>query len=134
MPVAVLDSFALLAYFRREPGFEKIRELLGLAAESKVELAMTEVNYAEVKYIVLRKHGPSDWRTVKRLLDVLPITFFAVDRGLADLTAEFKSRYSLSLADACAAALAQQLKAELYTDDDEFDALVPEIRLCRLCP
>ena len=73
-------------------------------------------------------------QVMKNLLEVLPITFFAVDRGLADLTAEFKSRYSLSLADACAAALAQQLKAELYTDDDEFDALVPEIRLCRLCP
>ena len=132
MPAAVLDSFALLAYLRREPGFEKVREMLGRASESKLELAMTEINYAEVKYIVLRKHGPSDWRTVKRLLDVLPITFLAVDRGLAALTAEFKSRYSLSLADACAAALAQQLKAELYTDDDEFDALVPEIRLCRL--
>lgn len=39
MPVAVLDSFALLAYPRREPGFEKVRELLGRAAESKLELA-----------------------------------------------------------------------------------------------
>ena len=129
MPVAVLDSFALLAYLRREPGFEKVREMLGRASESKLELAMTEINYAEVKYIVLRKHGPSDWRTVKRLLDVLPITFFAVDRGLADLTAEFKSRYSLSLADACAAALARQLDAALYTGDPEFGALKAEIRL-----
>lgn len=132
MPVAVLDSFALLAYLRREPGFEKVREMLGRASESKLELAMTEINYAEVKYIVIRKHGQLDWRAVKNLLEVLPITFFAVDRELADLAAEFKSRFSLSLADACAAALARHLKAELYTDDIEFDALASEIRLCRL--
>ncbi|MDD4017018.1 MAG: PIN domain-containing protein [Kiritimatiellae bacterium] len=132
MTVAVLDSFALLAYLRREPGYATICEALCKAAESRLELAMTEINYAEVKYIVLRKDGPSDWHAVENLLAVLPITFYPVDRKLANLAADFKARHKLSLADSCAAALAKRLKAVLYTGDAEFDALVSEIRLRKL--
>ena len=36
----------------------------------------------------------------------MPIAFRAVDRRLADLAADFKARFKLSLAEACAAALA----------------------------
>lgn len=134
MPVAVLDSFALLAYLRSEPGYEVVRTALGKAAESRLDLAMTEINYAEIKYIVLRKDGQSAWRAVEALLAVLPITFYPVDRELAGLAADFKARFKLSLADACAAALAKHLKAGLYTGDAEFDALSAEIRLLPLEP
>ena len=51
------------------------------------------------------------------------------DRGLADLTADSKSRFSLSLADAFAAALAKLKKAELVTGDPEFNAVEKEIKI-----
>ena len=129
MQTAVLDSFALLAYLRREPGHKAVHAALKKAKDGHLALAMTEVNYAEVKYIVLRNDGPAKWRVVESLLSVLPITFHPVGRALADQAAEYKARHKMSLADACAAALARQTDAALYTGDPEFGALKAEIRL-----
>ncbi len=57
MASPVLDSFALLAYLRDEDGAPMVQELLEKAGEKDAPLLMTEVNYAEVKSIVLRKTG-----------------------------------------------------------------------------
>lgn len=129
MSAAVLDSFALLAYLRREPGHKSVHAALRKAKDGHLALSMTELNYAEVKYIVLRKNGPDKWCVVESLLSVLPIMFHQVDRALADRAADYKARFKMSLADACAAALAKQKDAVLYTSDPEFAALKAEIRL-----
>lgn len=81
---------------------------------------MTEVNYAEVKYITVRKDGRKRWERVAAELPVLPIEFEPVSRRLADVAANLKARYTISLADAFAAALAKEHHAELVTGDKEF--------------
>jgi len=130
MPAApVLDSFALLAFLRGEAGDDKVAALLEKAGQRDVPLHMTEVNYAEVKYIVLRKDGAARWAEVARDLPTLPIEFHPANRELADVAADFKSRFSLSLADAFAAALARKHKAELVTGDPEFKAVEKEIKI-----
>jgi len=58
-----------------------------------------------------------------------PIEFHAADRRLADVAAGFKARFKISLADAFAAALAKERKAELVTGDPEFRALDKEIKI-----
>ena len=132
MPAVILDSFALLAYLRQESGWQTVRNALHKAAEGECDVAMTEVNYAEVQYIILKKDGAKKWTDVQALLAVLPITFYPVDRTLADLAASFKARFKMSLADACAAALAKKLSAPLYTNDPEFKALKPDISLVNI--
>ncbi|MEK7686746.1 MAG: PIN domain-containing protein [Verrucomicrobiota bacterium] len=130
MPAApVLDSFALLAFLRGEAGDDKVAALLEKAGACDVPLHMTEVNYAEVEYMVIRKDGAERWAEVARDLPTLPIEFHPADRELADLAADFKSRLSFSLADAFAAALAKKLKAELVTGDPEFKAVEKEIKI-----
>ena len=130
MPAApVLDSFALLAFLRGEAGDDKVAALLEKAGERDTPLHMTEVNYAEVKHIVLRKDGAARWAEVARDLPTLPIEFHPADRELADVAADFKSRCRLSLADAFAAALAKKHKAELVTGDPEFKAVQKEIKV-----
>ena len=130
MPAApVLDSFALLAFLRGEAGDDKVAALLEKAGERDLPLPMTEVNYAEVQYIILRKDGAARWADVARDLPTLPIEFHPADRELSDLAADFKSRFSLSLADAFAAALARKHKAELVTGDPEFKAVEKEIKI-----
>ncbi|HTH46468.1 MAG TPA: PIN domain-containing protein [Candidatus Limnocylindria bacterium] len=125
----VLDSHALLAYFREEPGGEHVKELFHSAASTDRPLHMTEVNYAEVSYIVRRKDGEAAWAEAARILETLPIEFHPATRVLADLAAGFKARHRLSLADAFAAALAKEKKAELVTGDPEFKALEKEIKV-----
>jgi len=133
MPAApVLDSFALLAFLRGEAGDDQVAALLQKAGEGDAPLHMTELNYAEVKSMILRKEGATRWAQVARDLPTLPIEFHAADRELADLAADFKARVSFSLADAFAAALAKQHKAELVTGDPEFKAVEKEIKIAWL--
>jgi ribonuclease VapC len=129
MPGTVLDSYALLAYFRDEAGAETVEKLLNKAATGNKPLHMTEVNYAEVKYMLLRKDGPAAWAAAAEVLAGLPIEFHPANRPLANLAADFKARHPLSLADAFAAALAKEKKAELVTGDPEFKAVEKEIRI-----
>ena len=130
MPAAqVLDSFALIAYFRGEPNGVRVKELLQKAGQSEKPVHMTEVNYAEVKFTILRKDGAEAWREATKILVALPIEFHPVTRDLADAAADFKARFKISLADAFAAALARERKAELVTGDPEFRALEKEIKI-----
>ena len=129
MPAApVLDSFALLALLRDEPGGAAVAQLLERASQRDQPLQMTEVNYAEVQYIIRRKDGDAAWAMIAHELKATPIEFHPTTRRLADLAAEFKARHRLSLADAFAAALAKDKKSELVTGDPEFKVLESEIK------
>lgn len=134
MPGTVLDSFALIAYFRGEPVGMQVRDLLQKAGKADEFLHMTEVNYAEVKYMILRKNGAKAWEEVSKILTALPISFHLADRELADLAADMKSRFSFSLADAFTAALARKHKADLVTGDPEFKAVEHEVKVSWLAP
>jgi ribonuclease VapC len=125
----VLDSYALLAFLRGEDGDATVLRLLEKAGERDQPLLMSEVNYAEVKYIVLRKDGASRWKEIAADLPALPLEFHPATRSLADGAADFKARFKMSLADAFAAALAKEKKAELVTGDPEFKALEKELKI-----
>ena len=129
MPGKVLDSFALIAYFRDEPGAEAVENLLVFAGKKDIPLHMTDVNYAEVKYSIVKKDGAAAWEEAAKILQGLPIEFHSTSRALADTAADFKARFKMSLADAFAAALAKEKKAELVTGDPEFKALEKEIKI-----
>ncbi len=129
MPAKVLDSFALIAYFRDEPGAEAMENLLVTAGKKDSPLHMTDVNYAEVKYSIVKKDGAEAWAEAAEILRGLPIDFHSTTRALADTAADFKARFKMSLADAFAAALAKEKKADLVTGDPEFKALEKEIKI-----
>ena len=129
MPAKVLDSFALIAYFRDEAGAETVEDLMVTAGEKDNPLHMTDVNYAEVKYSIVKKDGAKAWEEAAKILQGLPIDFHSTTREMADIAADFKARFKMSLADAFAAALAKEKKAELVTGDPEFKAVEKEIKI-----
>ena len=132
MPGSVLDSFALIAYFRDEAGADKVEGLLHKAATRHEPLHMTEVNYAEVQYIIVRRNGLAGWESAAASLVSLPIAFHPVTRELANIAAQFKASYRISLADAFAAALAKYRKCELVTGDPEFKTIERELKIAWL--
>lgn len=132
MPGKVLDSFALIAYFRDEVGADVVENLLLAASKKDNPVHMTDVNYAEVKYSIVKKDGAKSWEDAAKILEGLPIEFHPTSRSLADDAADFKSRHKLSLADAFAAALAKERRAELVTGDPEFKSLDGEIKIAWL--
>jgi predicted nucleic acid-binding protein len=129
MPAPVLDSYALIALFREEQGSELVARLLERANERDQPVHMTEVNYAEVQYMIRRKDGDPAWAAIANELKAAPIEFHPVTRRLSDLAADFKVRYKISLADAFAAALTKERKTDLVTGDPEFRALEQEIKI-----
>ena len=129
MPAEILDSFALIAYLRDESGAADVEQLLLEATKNDSALHMSEVNYAEVKYSIICKDGRPAWAKAAAALQALPIEFHPTSLEGAEVAADFKARFRLSLADAFAAALAKERRAELVTGDPEFRALGHEVKI-----
>jgi len=108
--VKVLDAHALLTFFEKEPGYEKVQAALMNAVEKDVNLLMTSVNYGEVYYIVLRECGQQKADEIERIIRTLPIEIVDADIAMAKEAARFKAKYKISYADCFAAALTRMCK------------------------
>lgn len=122
----VLDSYAMLAFFRDEPGADAVEKLLNEAAEDKHELYITSVNAGEVYYMSCRKDNILKANQVWEAMKKFPLHIVVADMDLSLAAAKIKANHKLSYADAFAAALTIQKKATLVTGDDEFKNLVGE--------
>ena len=129
MENSVLDSYAVLAFLFREPGYEKVLKLLEEAAIADQTAFMASPNWAEVYYQVERKLGSTKWQEVRSKLLGLPIEVLAVDRDLAESAAALKVTKKMSLADCFCAAVAKEQKAAVYTGGPEFKAVEREIKI-----
>ena len=129
MKTTVLDASAVLALLFDQPGAEKIEHLFNRAAEADKPMLITAVNWAEVLFKMKRKHGAAGWEGVTHFERTMPLDVVSIGRDLAETAAELKSKHGLGLADAFAAALTQEKKAELVTGDLEFKALEKEIKI-----
>ena len=125
----VVDSYALLAFLRGEKGSSAVTELLEAALRAGRRVAISSVNWAEVKYMVQRKMGTASWQAVREKLLGLPLDVVPVDRALAEEAATLKAIRKMSLADCFAAALAMSRQADLYTGDPEFREVERQIRI-----
>ncbi len=116
-PTYVLDSFALLAFFRAETGGPHVRSLL---TDTTAQTAVATVNLGEVAYRTEREFGFQRVQDVLGKIIEFQIDVVDVDRPLALMAARHKAIYKMSFADCIAAALAQRLEAPLVTGDPDF--------------
>jgi predicted nucleic acid-binding protein len=122
----VFDSYALIALFRQEPGYELVRELLVKIAADEAEGYITTINIGEVYYMTCRKSNQKNAETALDALLKFPLQIVDADLKLSLEAAKLKAKYALSYADAFAAALTIVKKATLITGDDEFESLKNE--------
>ena len=122
----VFDSYALIALFRQEPGYELVRELLVKIAADEREGYITTINIGEVYYMTCRKSNQKNAETALDALLKFPLQMIDADLKLSLEAAKLKAKYALSYADAFAAALTIVKKATLITGDDEFESLKNE--------
>ncbi len=126
LPGYVLDSFALIAYLKDQPGAEQVTHILDLAQTRNAILWLCLVNLAEVLYIVEREQGFEIARETVAIIDQLPLNLVEVDRKLAFAAAHVKAQHAVSLADAFAVALAKEKNARVVTGDPEFESVEKE--------
>ncbi|SRR6266436_3604657 len=129
MSAYVLDASALLRYLDREPGFDRIAQLLKLAAKGDVRLLVCAVNWGEVVSVLYRVHGLSVARVTTSKLRALPLTIAAVDTDQAERAGIFKQDFKVPYADAFAGSLAFGEKATLVTADFDFKATAQAVKV-----
>ena len=126
----LLDSWAILALlYEEEPAADRVEELLQQAADGQVSLFLSVINLGEVFYIFGRRRGVNAAENVVAKTKQLPIRILPVDEERVLAAAAYKMKYSISYADAFAAAAAVELKATLVTGDPELLALAGEVQL-----
>ena len=127
--VKILDASALVTYLWKQPGYEKVQDLLGMAAESERRLLMTTVNFGEVYYLLARDHGLEGADKILQFIETLPIDFIAADLELTKIAAIYKVTKNLPYADCFAAGLAKLKKGELITADKDFKMVEEDIKV-----
>ena len=126
MKKIVFDSYALIALFRQEPGYELVRDLLVKMANDESEGFITAINVGEVYYMISRKSNTKSADTAIAAIKQMPLHIIEPDLKMCLDAAAIKAKYSLSYADAFAAALTISKKAVLLTGDKEFESLIGE--------
>ena len=119
----VLDAFALLAYFKDEPGAARVQSLLVNAREGRDQLFMTVVNLGEVLYRLHQDLGQQEPLDALALILEWPLELMAVDLELSLRASSLKALYRLGYQDCFAAALAEHLDAAVVTGDSDFKKL-----------
>jgi len=119
----VLDSYAILAFLRKEAGHERVFEILKGAKDGKLQVMMTWVNVGEVAYIVQRSWDKSHVHEILANLESSKVDFVDAGEKLSLKAADLKAEYPMAYADAFAAALTELQDAVLVTGDPEFKPL-----------
>jgi uncharacterized protein len=129
MATKVLDSWALMALFNGEQAADEVEKILGQAATEKHRLLMSVVNWGEIYYSVMRGASADRAEQIAREIATMPVEIIPADQAQTRQAAIFKATHNMSYADAFAAALAKERKAELITGDTEFKTLEKEIKI-----
>jgi len=114
----VLDSYALLAYLKKEDRYEKVKDLL---ASRDAVLMMNEINLGECFYILTRERGIDQAEYfIHTILPSLPIT--PIGNTFQDIleAAKIKATHSLSYADCFALQTSLKKNSPIITGDSKF--------------
>jgi len=125
---SVLDASALLAFLKREEGYEIVKATLSAASSSNEIVLMNEINFGEAYCVIVRERSLDAARYFfNERLPLIPLNLIPVT--LTDITAaaELKVRLGLHYADALAAVTASQRNAVLLTCDRDFEKAADEI-------
>ncbi len=125
----VFDTYALMAYLRREKNYHVVRSIIVDALQGRHTTHLSVINLGELFYMQSRKSGAvraeNSLRFVRRAgIIVEPATTARVINA-----AHLKATVSLSYADAFAASLAEELNATLVTGDPEYRPLEPGLKI-----
>ena len=129
----VLDAWALLALLQaEEPAASRARQLLQNAQEGAVELFISVINLGEVVYRIGRVKGEAEARETLDQIRQSPLVVVPATEEAVLAAAGLKMHYSISYADAFAAATADQLSGILVTGDPELEQLASRIKIEKL--
>lgn len=116
----IFDSHALLKFFQREKGYEKIVRLLEDIKKQGVPKYINAINVGEMIYVIKRAFG--DQKKIEVLANIERLGFITLPAPdtLIFQAAEYKAIYSISYADCFVLASAIEHQATIVTGDPDF--------------
>jgi len=116
----IFDSHALLKFFQKERGYEKVFHLLEEIKKTGAAKYINAINLGEIVYSTKEEFGDQKKLEVLANIERLNFTILPIPNSLIFRAAEYKAQYALSYADCFALASAVEHKATLVTGDPEF--------------
>jgi predicted nucleic acid-binding protein len=116
----IFDSHALLKFFQKEKGYEKVVNLLEEIRKTGATKYINAINLGEVIYMTKREFGDQKKLEVLANIERLKFTILPVPNNLIFQAAEYKAQYSISYGDCFTLASAVEHKASIVTGDPEF--------------
>ena len=116
----VLDSYAMLADYWHEPGWQRVEALLSSTSD---ECWMSLINLGEAYYRIAEQEGLPAAERARSWIGSLGIHFARIPWSMIYAAAGIKAVYRLSYADCFAAALGRELDARVVTGDREFERI-----------
>lgn len=125
MDVFVLDACSLIAYLRKEEGYEKVIAILNKANAYKAKIIMHAASLAEVYYDFWRASDKITADSIISDLSILPIEIInTIAMQMIQEIGYFKISYKISFADSIVLAVAKLNNAKVVTSDHhEFDVI-----------
>jgi len=118
---SLFDSHALLKFFQKEKGYEKVVRLLEDIKKTGAAKYINAINLGEILYATKREFGDQKKLEVLANIERLNFAILPVPNNLIFRAAEYKAQHSISYADCFALASAVEYKAVLVTGDPEFE-------------
>lgn len=116
----IFDSHALLKFFQKEKGHEKVLHLLQEIKRAGATKYINAINLGEIIYTTKREFGDQKKIEVLANMERLNFRVLPVPTQLIFQAAEYKAQFSISYADCFALASAVEHKATIVTGDPDF--------------
>ena len=116
----IFDSHALLKFFQKEKGYEKVVHLLEEIKKTGTTKYINAINLGEIIYSTKREFGDQKKLEVLANIERLNFSILPASNILIFQAAEYKAEYSISYADCFILASALEHKATIVTGDPEF--------------
>jgi len=116
----IFDSHALLKFFQKEKGYEKVIQLLEEISKTGATKQINAINLGEIIYSTKKEFGDQKKLEILANIERLNFTILPISNNLIFQAAEYKAQYSISYADCFALASAVEHRAILVTGDPEF--------------
>ncbi len=120
----LFDSCAMIGFFEKETGAEKVKSILTKAALSECLALMHNASVAEVYYDAIQS-AKQQHNLILESLNSYPITFIEdITINMIKWMGYFKTTYKMSFADSIVLAAAKLNNAKVVTSDHhEFDTI-----------
>lgn len=125
----IFDSHALLKFFQKEKGYEKVVRLLKSIKKSGVTQYINAINLGEIIYSTKREFGNQKKLEVLANIERLNFTILPVTNNLIFQAAEYKAQYNISYADCFVLASAVEHNAAIVTGDPDFKKVEHLVRI-----